>query len=109
MRRIEELLPELPAGLVVQRTAGPFDGDSLPNGLRRDHRIAAGTWGCLRVIEGVAHLSMATDPPIAVRLVAGEQQAIPPGIAHRVRPDSSMLVAIDFLVRPGADQARSGG
>jgi hypothetical protein len=43
---------ELPDGLVVVRTAGPFDESTLPIGLRRDHRVADRTWGLLRVIHG---------------------------------------------------------
>ena len=43
---------ELPAGLEVVRTAGPFDATTLPAGLRRSHRVADRTWGRLRVLKG---------------------------------------------------------
>ena len=62
---------ELPEGLHVARTVGPFDADSLPQGLQRDHRVAARTWGRLRVLEGSVGFSMATDPPLDVRLRRG--------------------------------------
>lgn len=45
------------------RTAGPFDADSLPAGLRKNHRVAAGTWGCRRVIEGAVWIPIGTRRP----------------------------------------------
>ena len=61
---------ELPGGLEVTRTAGPFDQDTLPGALRRDHVVADGRWGCLRVIEGAIGFAMETTPPVDVRLAA---------------------------------------
>ena len=88
---------ELPDGLVVKRTAGPFDEWTLPAGLRRDHRVADGTWALLRVLDGVAHFTMNTEPPIAVDLQAGDRQPIPPGILHAVGL-SAGSIEVDFLV-----------
>lgn len=93
---------ELPEGLRRVRTAGPFDADTLPAGLRKAHRVADGTWGHLRVIEGSVGFSMETDPPIRTRLGAGGTQPIPPGVPHAVSVDGPALLAVDFLVRPDA-------
>ena len=63
MRRIERPLcdrAELPGELEVTRTAGPFHQDTIPDGLCRDHVVAEG------------------------RLVAGDHQPIPPGVAHHM-------------------------
>jgi tellurite resistance-related uncharacterized protein len=90
---------ELPDRLRVARSAGPFNAETLPAGLRGDHRVADGTWGLLRVIDGAVRFRMTTDPLLDVRLGAGEEQAIPPGVVHRVAPDGSMEIVIDFLVR----------
>jgi tellurite methyltransferase len=90
---------ELPEGLQVARTAGPFDRDSLPAGLRRTHRVADGTWGVLRVTEGVVDIRLDTDPPIDRRVARGETQAIPPGVPHDVSPGDVVVMSIDFLVR----------
>ena len=92
---------ELPEGLHVVRTAGPFDADSLPAGLRRMHRVADGTWGYLRVLEGAAGFTMESDPPIRIRLEAGEGQPIPPGVPHAVSLEPPTRLAIDFLTREG--------
>ncbi|HZQ77704.1 MAG TPA: DUF3565 domain-containing protein [Acidimicrobiia bacterium] len=89
---------ELPEGLVLARTAGPFDAATLPAGLQKDHRVAEHTWGRLRVVEGSVGFSMATDPQCSVRLVAPASQPIPPGVAHSVAVEGPVVLAVDFLV-----------
>ncbi len=88
---------ELPDGLRVVRTAGPFDRDTVPPGLTRDHRVAEGTWACLRVLDGALSFRMATYPPMERTLQSGESQAIPPAVVHSVTvPDGTQFV-VDFL------------
>jgi tellurite resistance-related uncharacterized protein len=89
---------ELPGDLQVTRTAGPFDQDTIPPALRKDHIVGEGRWGCLRVIEGGVGFVMATEPPIERQLVAGDRQAIPPGVAHHLVVDGPAVVAVDFLI-----------
>ena len=90
---------ELPDGLVVVRTAGPFDESTLPDALRRNHRVAKGTWGRLRVLDGCAHFTMQTEPLSERDLYAGDLQPIPPGVLHAVSIVSGSI-AVDFLVAP---------
>jgi tellurite methyltransferase len=94
---------ELPAGLDVVRTAGPFDADTLPEGLRRAHRVAPRTWGLLRVLDGAVVFDIETTPPVRVRLHAGDAQPIPPGVPHLLSVEEPFRLAIDFLVRPSTD------
>jgi tellurite methyltransferase len=91
---------ELPAGLVVARTAGPFDETSLPQGLRRDHLVADRTWALLRVLDGTVRVTIATTPPIDRVVDPDDGVPIPPGVAHAVGVDGPMRVEVDFLVRP---------
>ena len=91
---------ELPDGLTVVRTAGPFDAATLPSGLRRAHRVAEGTWGRLRVSEGSVGFSLETSPPIQRPLRRGDEQPIPPGVPHVLSVDGPVVLAVDFLVRP---------
>lgn len=92
---------ELPGGLVTVRTAGPFDATTLPAALQRDHRVADRTWGLLRVLEGrvVFHLHLDAGTRSIV-VAAGEQQPIPPGVAHAVEltAERPTRLAVDFLV-----------
>lgn len=90
---------ELPDGLIMARTAGPFDASTLPSGLLKEHTVAVGTWGYLRVIEGTIVFSLQTDPPLVKQLRCGDRQAIPPGLRHALTLDGPVLVALDFLIR----------
>jgi len=93
---------ELPDGLAPDRTAGPFTDATLPGGLRSAHRVAAGRWGVLRVLEGEVTLVFEAPPPTSARLVAGESHPIPPEVPHHVEPAGTFELAVDFLVRPQA-------
>ncbi|HVB07175.1 MAG TPA: DUF3565 domain-containing protein [Acidimicrobiales bacterium] len=98
---------ELPEGLALARTAGPFDASTLPGGLLRDHRVARGTWGELLVLEGSVRFVMAVDPPFARLVGVGDRQAIPPEVAHHLVLDGPVTLSIDFRV-PADRQAGTG-
>jgi tellurite resistance-related uncharacterized protein len=93
---------ELPDGLELVRTAGPFDETTLPAGLRRDHRVGERTWGLLRILDGSIEFAMATTPPVAADLRAGDTQAIPPGVTHAVHPRGPTRLQVVLLARPRA-------
>ena len=90
---------EMPDGLDVVRTVGPFDAETLPGGLRRDHRAAERTWARVRLIDGAVGFSMETEPRTVVQLRAGDVQPIPPTVPHALHVDGHLRVVIDFLVR----------
>ena len=89
---------ELPSGLRVARTAGPFDNDTLPAGLRRPHQVGERTWGLLRVLAGSVDFRLETEPALEVHLEQGAEQAIPPQVPHVLTIAGPMTVEIDFLV-----------
>jgi tellurite methyltransferase len=91
---------EPPSGLVVARTAGPFDASTVPAALQRAHRISARTWGRLRVLQGSVRFTMETNPPMSTKLEATDTQSIPPDIAHAVHVEGPVRFAVDFLVDP---------
>jgi tellurite methyltransferase len=88
---------ELPDGLVLARTAGPWDQDTLPPGLRKEHRTAASTWGRLRVLDGSLTFTMLGT---ARRMTAGDEQPIPPEVPHLLTLDGCVRLEVDFLVSP---------
>jgi tellurite methyltransferase len=91
---------EMPEGLVLARTAGPFDADTVPAGLRTWHRVAEATWGCLCVLEGSLALTFDLDPAIDVRVEEGARQPIPPGVRHLVTVDAPVRFTVEFFARP---------
>ena len=88
---------ELPDGLVLARTAGPFDQASLPAGLQRDHRVAARTWGLLRVLDGTVTFVLGGTQRA---MVAGDEQPIPPELPHHLVVEGDVRLEVDFLIRP---------
>ncbi len=88
---------ELPDGLRPVRTSPEWTEQSLPAGLRQAHRVAAATWGRIRVHEGALRFRLAGEPPIDKELGPGAEQPIPPDIEHEVCPLGSVRFSIDFL------------
>jgi tellurite resistance-related uncharacterized protein len=88
---------ELPEGLTPVRRLGPFDQDSLPAGLRSVHRLRPGTWGLLAVRRGQIDFVLPADGP-QMTLSAGQVEAIPPEVPHRLIPRGPVELTVDLLV-----------
>ena len=93
------MLPPIPEGLTHVRTAGPFDADTVPPGLRTWHRVAEKTWGCLCVLEGSVAITFDLDPSIEVRVDEGGRQPIPPGVRHLVTLEGPARFTVEFFVK----------
>jgi cupin 2 domain-containing protein len=61
---------QLPHGVELQRVTPEFDADTVPAGLLRAHRIAAGVWGLLRVTAGSVRFVFEDGSPEPVDLDA---------------------------------------
>jgi len=90
---------ELPAGVSVVRKTEVWDEETMPAGLRRAHRVAAGVWGRLHVEEGQVRFRARTSPAIDLVLGAGDTQSIPPEVDHEVEPQGQLRFFIEFLRR----------
>lgn len=97
---------ELPDGLTVVRTAGPFDAATVPRGLLSDHVVADGRWALLRVLEGSVGFRLDTEPITEKMLGAGEAQAIPPGVTHALTIGGPVRLLIDFLTASAEARSR---
>ena len=90
----------LPEGLEVYSRTGTFTEETVPAGLRKDHTTRAGTWGLIRVEEGVLRYRV-TDP----RRVPSERELTPetepgvvePTILHQVEPIGPVRFQVEFL------------
>jgi tellurite resistance-related uncharacterized protein len=101
---------ELPESVHLVRSSPAWTERSMPAGLRRRHRLAAGTWGRITVHQGRLRFEMACASGRKVDLTGpGALQAIPPEIEHEVEPVGSVRFIIDFFkvdrTAPPADQA----
>jgi tellurite methyltransferase len=93
---------ELPDDLEVVRTTETWDVETMPAGLRRAHRVAAGMWGLVHVVAGELRFRAATGPPIDTVVVSGTTQPIPPQVEHEVEPSRDARFFIEFLRDVGA-------
>ncbi len=97
---------ELPVATRLVRRSRDWNEATLPEGLRRAHRIGSGTWGRIVVKEGRLFFSMASEPPLEAELTEHEPaQAIPPDVEHEVRLAGPVRFSIDFLA---VDRAQAG-
>lgn len=88
---------EIPDGLVLTRTTATWDEHTMPEALRRAHRVARGTWGRLRVESGSLRFVALTDPTTDAIVSPDAVQGIPPGVEHHVESNGPARFAIDFL------------
>lgn len=83
------------------RSTPVFDETSLPPGLRAEHRLKAGVWGRIRVLEGRLKLNY-IDPPSEVILTPEAPGRIEPEQPHFVTPQGAIRMRVDFYdVDPG--------
>lgn len=87
---------ELPDGLRLVRLSSEWDEQTMPSGLGRAHRLAAGTWGRIVVHEGRLRFSMSSEPPLEVEVGPCDTQAIPPDVQHVVHPLGPVRFQVEF-------------
>ena len=90
----------LPPGATTYRTIGPFDGDSLPKGLLREHRLKELTWGRLRVLSDEIRFVWddGGGTPDSFIARANTIVVIPPTVPHHLELlGPNVLVEIDFM------------
>lgn len=76
-----------------------FDENTLPAGLRREHRTKAGVWGVIRVLEGNLRYRV-LDPVSETILDPTRPGLVLPDQPHCVEPLGAMRMQVDFYDRP---------
>ena len=75
-----------------------FDENTLPAGLRREHRTKAGVWGIIRVLEGRVRYRV-LNPISEMILVLDHPGFVLPDQPHLVEPLGAMQMRVDFYDR----------
>jgi tellurite resistance-related uncharacterized protein len=88
----------LPAAMPYKRTP-VFDENTLPTGLRREHRTKLGVWGVIRVLEGRLRYRV-LDPAAEMILTPGRPGLVLPDQPHLVEPLGPMRMQVEFYDRP---------
>lgn len=89
----------MPQGLVLLRTAGPWDQNTLPAGLQRSHRTAGGVREMLRVTRRGGGFHLGVCPPVEDVLAVGSAQPIPPGAQHDITVTGPARLVVEFWGR----------
>lgn len=84
------------------RSTPVFDETTLPPGLRAEHRVKAGVWGRIRVLEGRLKLTF-IEPPSELILTPGTAGRLLPEQPHFVEPLGPMKMRVDFYDAPPDD------
>jgi len=80
-----------------------FDENTLPAGLRREHRTKAGVWGVIRVLEGSLRYRV-LDPVSEIILDPNHPGVVLPDQSHFVEPLGAMRMQVDFYDRHPHEQ-----
>lgn len=86
----------LPIGAVCYRTVGPFDLDSLPDGLRKEHRLKTDVWGLLTLSQGSITFVWDDERGGEETLHAPAIFLVPPEVPHHLRVSGPFLLTIGF-------------
>lgn len=87
---------ELPESVAPVRRSPVWDESTLPPGLRRQHRLARGTWGRLEVEEGRVSFHL-TESDTETELTGPTWVAIPPEVPHQLFLHGPVRLSIEFL------------
>ena len=89
---------EIPAGFSKFKVTSEFTEESLPDGLRKDHRTSEGIWGRIVVLEGKL-LYHVESRGIKAELVPDRPGIVVPELLHWVEPIGHVRFVVEFLRR----------
>jgi tellurite resistance-related uncharacterized protein len=81
--------------IVPYKSTPVFDENTLPAGLRREHRTKTGVWGIIRVLEGRLRYHV-LDPVSDIILEPGVPGVVFPDQPHRVEPLGQLRMQVEF-------------
>ena len=76
-----------------------FDENSLPAGLRREHRTKPGVWGIIRVLQG--HVRLVKVNKVSM-LTPDQPGLVEPEEPHWVEPIGPISMVVEFYHSPPA-------
>ena len=80
---------------VPYKSTPVFDENTLPAGLRREHRTKVGVWGVIRVLEGGIRYRV-LDPISETVLDPDHPGFVLPDQPHLVEPIGAMRMQVEF-------------
>jgi len=84
--------------LAPYKSTPVFDEDTLPAGLRREHRTRPGVWGIIRVLDGRVRYCI-LDPVSEATLDPDHPGMVLPDQPHFVEPLGAIRMQVEFYDR----------
>jgi len=88
---------------VPYKSTPVFDENTLPAGLRREHRTKVGVWGIIRVLEGRLRFRV-LDPISETILDLDHPGFVLPDQPHSVEPLGAVQMRVEFYDRDPSTQ-----
>jgi len=88
----------LPANAACYRTLGPWSEDAIPEGLKGQHQLKAGSWAEIDILSG--QIDFAWDDgeaSVAHTLGAGMKLIVPPLVLHHLIVTGPVEIALSFF------------
>jgi tellurite resistance-related uncharacterized protein len=93
---MSERAASLPQDAEAYRTIGPFDPETLPQGLRAEHKLKAGTWGLIELAEGNLRFVWDDEKGGMEEMSAPARLVVPPQVVHHVEGKGPFTLTISF-------------
>lgn len=93
----------LPVDAVPYKRTPTFDQDTMPTGLRHEHRTKPGVWGLIQVVEGQLRYRI-IDPPSEQILSPEQPGVVHPEQRHEVTPIGDVRFFVEFYAHEQASR-----
>ena len=85
----------IPATATAYKQTATFTQDTLPAGLQKAHRTAAGVWGRITVLEGALQYEILA--PYESQVLTPELSGVvEPAVPHQVTPLGNVTFFVEF-------------
>ena len=92
----------IPSDAEFVRSTPRFDETSVPQGLLKQHEVASGATGVLRVLGGELTFVWDDEAASPIRLREGDEHLIEPGRVHHLVVSGKVAFQVDFYRLNGA-------
>lgn len=89
-------MKNLPDTVVLYKTTPEFNQDTLPDGVKNNHKTAAGTWGRIVVHEGSLRYVIESSEREQHILTPGTIGIVEPQCLHHVEIIGSVRFSVEF-------------
>lgn len=88
----------LPANASCYRTLGPWSEDEIPEGLKGQHQLKAGSWAEIHIVSGKIDFAWDDlESSVAHTLGAGMKLTVPPLVLHHLIVTGPVEISLSFF------------